>query len=169
MARRVLLAVAGIVLSAFFVVSNGILAMQEQGTRTGAVYNVMGELSGVTNPHVAWLPLVGIVAVNTIVLVVLAAAGMMLGRVERVVFHVSFSLVSLALVAWSLTVVGLPELVQSIDEPSPFTGIDAWLSNASESTVTYVMPVLVLVALALPRLFGSMKRDPELSTAPPEA
>jgi len=152
--RHVLTGSFGALFALFFIFLNGALVMQDQGLRGGAVFDLMGNLAEVTDPQVGWLPIVGIILANTLVGLVLFAAATSVGQTGSRVLFTAFSLSSLTITAWALVVIVTPTLNVRATERVPLTGVDAWLANASESTVTYSLPILLLVSLGLPKWLG---------------
>lgn len=161
-ARVVIAGLVGAVFAVLFVLVNGMLQTQIWAAESGVQLNWSGEIATVVGPHIAYIAMLGVVAVSLLTLLALGAIARVIKTSERFALAIAFGGVSTGLVIWSLMDQDPAATFRPEDGNPVFAGWSPWIASATDSTVVYVLPLLFLAALCTPRLW---RRPAERSTS----
>lgn len=155
--------ICGIGLGVVFVFAVGILSIQAAGLRLGAILDLNNMAVAVTSPRVAFLQIIGIAALSTLVMFLLAVAVRKRAKRFRVAFVAGFSVATVLLVSLSFVLAPFrgPQDGLSIGFEPGWVG---WLVEGGSSPAVHVV---FLLAVGSVWLYSSSRPRPAQGSSQP--
>ncbi len=138
------------------VLLTGILSMQIEGARTGAVFGLDNALVGISEPHIPLLQLAAVAAIGTLVAFALLSWIRAKAPVVQFAASLAYALSSGALVAWAL-VMAPATLPTGDGSPTTPEGLTGWVLRGGTNSVVHVL-LLLAICSAIAAL---TRRSPE--------
>lgn len=160
--RLSLLILAGLVASLVYTLAVGILTVGAIGARDGAVFDLNNAVVAITEPHVPYLQMVGVLLLGLLVTYVLLVGTRKQPFRDRLALSCGFSFGTAALVLYSFAGLGVTNANMSIAE-AELAGWKGWIYQAGRDSSVHFLLALILGWMLLQLLQAS--RTPDLSEA----